>query len=137
MRGGPRISSAAREMREGRTVRILLSAALLLATSGCGYYSPAPWGWTPGWTPAPGQLALSNYRFDHAAVEAIVTPSPDCAAVDPAVGATAFDLPFKGTRVVVATPNADICWRRHAAGEPWTEWNRAFTSSGRFVDSQL
>src|SRR5882672_1255098 len=111
MRGGPRISSAAPEMREGGTVRILLSAALLLATAACAD-PPAPWGWTPGWTPPPGQLALSNYRFDHAAVEAIVTPSPDCAAVDPAAGATAFDLPFKGTRVIMAAPNADICWRR-------------------------
>ena len=120
-------------MRAGVHVRILLSAALLLATTSCGYWD---WNWS-AWSPPPGQLALSNYRFDHASVEVIVTPAADCAAVDPAVTATAFDLPFKGTRVIVAAPNADICWRRQVAGGPWSDWNRAFTGSGKFIDSQL
>jgi len=110
-------------------VRILLSAAVLLVTASCTAMI---------WTPPPGQLTLSNNRFDHASIEAVVTAAPDCAAAtDPATPATAFDLPFKGTRVLVAAPNADICWRRQVAGGPWTDWNRAFTASGRFIDSQL
>ena len=54
-----------------------------------------------------------------------------------AVPATAFDLPYKGTRVLVATPSADVCWRRQLADGQWTEWNRAFTGSGQFVDVRL
>jgi len=109
-------------------VRIFLSAALLLATTSCT-------AWV--WTPPPGQLTLSNYRFDHASIEAVVTAAPDCGPVDPSAPPSAFELPFKGARVIVAAPNADICWRRRVAGEQWTEWNRAFTASGRFIDSQL
>ena len=110
-------------------MRILLSAALLLATASCAY---GPW------TLPPGQLTLSNYRFDHASVEAMVTAAPDCAAADPAASPpTDFDLPFKGTRVIVALPHADICWRRQVASGRWSDWNRAFTGSGRFIDSQL
>jgi hypothetical protein len=121
-------------MNKGGYVRIFLSAALLLATTSCANYgSWNPMAW---WTLPPGQLTLSNYRFEHAAIEAVVTAAPDCAP-DPNVPGTAFDLPYKGTRVIVAAPNADICWRRQVAGEPWTAWNRAFTASGRFIDSQL
>jgi hypothetical protein len=122
-------------MKKGGPVRVFLSAALLLATTSCTAYQ----GWGPTswvWTPPPGQLALSNYRFDHAAVEAMVTGAPDCAP-DPALPGTSFDLPFKGTRVIVAAPNADICWRRRVAGGQWTAWNRVFTASGRFIDAEL
>ncbi len=110
-------------------MRILLSAALLLVTASCTYWGP--------WTLPPGQLTLSNYRFDHAGIEAVVTAAPDCAAAVPASPAADFDLPFKGTRVIVATPNADVCWRRQVAGGQWGEWNRAFTGSGQFIDTQL
>lgn len=120
-------------------MRILLSAALLLAAAACTEVQPwAPWAWPQAtWALPPGQLTLSNYRFERASVEAIVTPAADCAVVDPAVTATAFDLPFKGSRVIVAAPNADVCWRRQVAGGQWGEWNRAFTGSGKFIDSQL
>jgi hypothetical protein len=118
-------------------VRILLSAAVLLATTtSCTQYQ----GWSPAswvWTPPPGQLTLSNYRFDHAAVQAVMAAGPDCTPADPAAPATAFDLPFKGARVLVASPNVDICWRRQVAGGQWSDWNRAFTGSGRFIDTQL
>jgi hypothetical protein len=117
-------------MNKGGYVRILLSAALLLATTSCTY-----WDWS--WNPPPGQLTLSNYRFDHAAIQAMVTGAPDCGVPDPTAPPTAFDLPFKGTRVIVAAPNADVCWRRQVAGGQWTDWNRAFTGTGRFIDTQL
>jgi hypothetical protein len=121
-------------MREGGYVRILLSAAVLLATASCTPY----WGWGPTswmWTPPPGQLTLSNYRFDHVNIEAAVTAAPDCGA--PATPSTAFELPIKGPRVIIAAPNADICWRRQGPGGQWTDWSRAFTASGRFIDAQL
>jgi hypothetical protein len=116
-------------------VRALLSAAVLVATTSCTPY----WGWgltSWVWTPPPGQLTLSNYRFDHANIEAVVTAAPDCVAA-PATPTSAFDLPFKGTRVIVAAPNADICWRREVTGGQWTDWSRAFTASGRFIDARL
>jgi hypothetical protein len=96
--------------------------------------------------PPPGRLTLSNFSFDTARVEAVVTAAPDCAARD---GTTTSDfvLPLNGTRVIQAVPGADVCWRRAidpktAAGAPpstpgWSEWNRAFLSSGRSVDSRL
>ena len=87
------------EMNKGGYVRVILSAVLLLATTSCSYYG---WG-SPSsliWTPPPGQLTLSNYRFDEAAIEAVVTAAPDCAP-DPALPSTAFNLPLKGTRVIV------------------------------------
>jgi hypothetical protein len=115
-------------MSKGGYVRVILSAALLLATTSC-----ADWSWTP----PPGHLTLSNYRFEHAAVEAVATAAPDCGAPDPSMPVTAFDLPFKGTRVVEAAPAADICWRRQVGGGQWTDWNRVYTASGRFIDVQL
>jgi hypothetical protein len=96
--------------------------------------------------PPPGRLTLSNFSFDTAHVEAVVTAAPDCAMRE---GTTASDfvLPLNGTRVIESVPGADVCWRRAidprtAAGaapstQGWTEWNRAFLSSGRSVDSRL
>jgi hypothetical protein len=112
--------------------------------------APAPFPFAPfagliGPPPA-GRLTLSNFSFDSAHVEAVVTAAPDCAVRD---GTTASDfvLPLNGTRVIEAVPGADVCWRRAidprtAAGAApstpgWTEWNRAFLSSGRSVDSRL
>jgi hypothetical protein len=123
-------------MSGGGYVRILLSEVVLLATASCtSYFGGSPTSWL--WTPPPGQLTLSNYRFDHANIEAVMAAGPDCTPTDPSVPATAFDLAFKGSRVLVAAPNVDICWRRQVAGRPWTDWNRAFTASGKFIDSQL
>jgi hypothetical protein len=107
-------------------VRNLLSAAVLLVTASCVMAPPA-------------HLTLSNFRFDHAGIEAVVTANPDCSARDGA--ATNFELPFKGTRVIDAPPAADICWRRRVGGatgfEHWSEWHRAFTASGRSIDAEL
>lgn len=116
--------------------RNLLLGATLVGLASCTQYQ----GWSPTqwvWTPPPGQLTLSNYRFEHAAIEAVMAAGPDCTPVDAAAPATAFDLPFKGTRVLTAAPQADICWRRRVAGGQWTDWSRAYTASGRFIDSQL
>ena len=89
---------------------------------------------------------LSNFTYENARVEAVITSAPDCAA--PAAAPTSdFVLPLNGTRVIESVPGADICWRRALPPEPasgaapappgWTEWNRAFVSSGRSIDSQL
>jgi hypothetical protein len=107
--------------------RILVAGALLAGAAGCSL--------TDG--PPLGRLTLSNYRFDSAAVEAMLTAAPDCTAPDPSMAVTAFELPFKGTRVIEAAPATDICWRRKVAGSPWTDWNRAYTATGRVIDSQL
>ena len=112
-------------------MRGLLAAVALLGLASCSYY-----GW-PGWTPPPGQLTLSNDRFAHAPVEAVMAAGPDCTPADATAPATSFDLPFKGSRVLVAAPHSDICWRRQLADGQWTDWSRAFTASGRFIDSQL
>jgi hypothetical protein len=123
---------------EGGYVRAFLSAVLLLATAGCaGSTWPPQWVWTPNWMSHPGQLTLTNDRFTMANVEAVMATGPDCAPPDPSVPTTAFELPFKGTHVLVAALNADVCWREQFAGGRWGEWNRAFTASGRYVDAQL
>jgi hypothetical protein len=113
-------------MSEGGYVRILLLAAVLIGAASCTLVALPP-----------GQLTLSNYRFDHASIQAIVTAAPDCAAADPATPVAAFDLPFKGSQVIAAAPDADICWRRQIAGGQWTGWNRVFTASGRSIDLRL
>ena len=109
----------------------------------------APFAWLFGpilAPPPPGRLTLSNFSFDNARVEAVITGAPDCAVRE---GSTAsnFVLPLNGTRVIQSVPGADICWRRaiepgrNAGAVPsvpgWTEWSRVFLSSGRSVDSRL
>src|SRR5579884_2390517 len=88
---------------------------------------------------APQRLTLSNFAFDRAHVEAVVTTNPDCAARDSGVVATSdFALPLNGTRIIEAPPGADVCWhreRRDASG--WTPWNRAYLSTGRSIDARL
>ncbi len=113
-------------------MRIFIVPALLLATASCA--SP------------PGRLTLSNFSVDSAHVQTVITGSPDCAA---AVGTAPSDfvLPLNGTRIIEGAPGSDVCWRRAIEPETapgtapsppkWTEWNRAFLSSGRSVDAQL
>lgn len=116
-------------------MRGFLSAALLLATAGCTHW---PAAWTPYWMTPPGQLTLSNFRFTMVSVQAVMATGPFCAPADLAARTTtAFKLPFKGTHVLEAAPNADICWRRQLADGRWSEWNRALTGTGKYVDAQL
>ncbi len=115
-------------------MRILIVSASLLAIASCA----AP--------PPPGRLTLSNFTFEDAHVEAAITGSADC-AVREGTTISNFVLPINGTRVIETPPGSDVCWRRAiepgkapgaAASTPgWTQWHRAFLSSGRSVDSQL
>ncbi len=115
-------------------MRILIVSALLVATASCA------------WPPPPGRLTLSNFSYDHAHVQAVITPYPDC-TVREGTAPSDFVLPLNGTRVIEAAPGADVCWRREieprtAQGaapstQGWTEWNRVFLSSARSVDSRL
>jgi hypothetical protein len=95
--------------------------------------------------PLPGRLTLSNFNYDRARVEAMLTPYPDC-EIREGISSTNFELPLNGTRVIDTPPGADVCWRRlepplaetPSPGVPrTTPWNRAFLSSGRIVDSRL
>lgn len=91
-----------------------------------------------------GRLTLNNFTYDLADVQALVTRYPDC-AVHPGMAPLAFKLPLNSTWIVPAPPGSDVCWRRAMAPAPvaagtapgWTDWNRAFTASGTFVQSQL
>jgi hypothetical protein len=96
----------------------------------------------PAW---PGHLTLSNFAYDSAHVEAIVTPYPDC-ELHEGTASSHFLLPLNGTWAVDTPAGSDVCWRRElpsdTAADPlraprWTGWNRAYLSSGRLVDSQL
>jgi hypothetical protein len=95
-------------------------------------------------TPQPGRLVLSNYSFDLTDVEAFVTRWPSC-ATHPGIVPVHLKLPLNGTWTIATPPGSDVCWRRSLTAPPqpdaekaqWTEWNRAFTSTGRSIDSQL
>ena len=90
--------------------------------------------------PGPGRLTLSNFVYDRARVQALVTAYPDCGAHEGVVIAD-FVLPLNGTRVIEAAPGADVCWRREfppdATPGGWTEWNRDYTGTGRSIDTKL
>jgi hypothetical protein len=111
---------------------LLLVALALLGLAAC-----AP--------PSPSRLTLSNFSYDRARVEAMITPYPDCQVREGLVS-TNFELPLNGTRIIDTPPGADVCWRRlepplEQAASPGvppsvTPWNRAYTS-GRTVDSRL
>ena len=115
------------------------------------FYAPNPFALLfgpilPGAPPPPGRLTLGNFSFEHARVEALITPYPDCASRQ-GTAASNFELPLNGTRVIEAAPGSDVCWRRQIepgkddevapATRGWSEWNRVFTSSGRSIDSRL
>jgi hypothetical protein len=70
----------------------------------------------------------------------VITTAPECGTS--AATVRTFALPLNGTRVIEAPPGADVCWRREIAEAPsaqprWSEWNRAYLSAGRSIDSQL
>ena len=91
---------------------------------------------------------LSNFTYDDARVQAVITPFPDCQE-HPGLAISDFELPLNGTRIIATPPGSDICWRRALPAGPsptrpgveiisgWTQWNRVFTSSGRSIDSRL
>ena len=56
-------------------------------------------------SPLPGRLTLSNFTFEHARVEALITPYPDCAPRE-GTAASNFELPLNGTRVIEAAPGS-------------------------------
>jgi hypothetical protein len=112
-------------------------------------YVPFPFLWPRmlGLPPPAGRLMLNNFSFEPTRVQAVLASGPAC-AIGPSGAApgaaTEFVLPPNGTRVLPAPPGFDICWRRELiAGEtkeippagPWTAWSRAYTGSGRFLDT--
>jgi hypothetical protein len=100
------------------------------------------------WAPpaGPGRLTVSNFIYDRARVEAFVTPYPDC-ELRAGMAVTSFDLPLNGTRVIDTPAGSDVCWRRiepllaearaPSAAPPPIPWNRAYTTSGRILDTRL
>jgi hypothetical protein len=100
------------------------------------------------WAPpaGPGRLTVSNFIYDRARVEAFVTPYRDCELRE-GMAVTSFDLPLNGTRVIDTPAGSDVCWRRiepplaearaPTAVPPPIPWNRAYTTSGRILDTRL
>ena len=124
---------------------LLLLPLLLLGTASCtaDWWPLPPALIAPG--PRPGRLTLSNFSYDRARVETLVTPYPDCALRE-GIATANFDLPLNGTKVIDTPAGSDVCWRRLEPplaesvppGVPReTPWNRAYLSSGRTVDLQL
>jgi protein-S-isoprenylcysteine O-methyltransferase Ste14 len=86
----------------------------------------------------PGRLSLSNFAFDRAQVETIVTTGPYCAVRGPGyVSAAHFTLPLNGTRVIDTPPGADVCWRHSAETGGWSDWSRIVPPPGGTVDATL
>ena len=56
-------------------------------------------------TAPPGRLTLSNFNYDRARVETMITPYPDC-ELHEGMSTTNFELPLNGTRVVDTLPGA-------------------------------
>jgi hypothetical protein len=113
-------------------------------------YAPNPLAWlfTTFAAPVPGRLTLSNFTYESARVQAVITPFGDCQE-RAGTAISDFEIPLNGTRIIAALPGADVCWRRALLPGPspttpgveilsgWTDWSRAFTSSGRSIDSRL
>ena len=96
-----------------------------------------------------GRLLISNFAYEQAIVEALVTPYPDC-AVHPGVEAADMPVPLNGTWTIPTQAGWDVCWRTKAAKAPMENaqdakppgtgpvgWNRAYTGNGRFIEAQL
>jgi hypothetical protein len=103
------------------------------------FASPPPGPWH-------GRVTLSNFSYEDAHVQTVITPYADC-EVHPGATSNDYELPLNGTRIVAARPGSDICWRRELPPGPtpagtqlvsgWTGWSRVFTASGSAIDSQL
>lgn len=109
--------------------------------------NPLAWLFQPlAAVPWHGRVTLSNFSYDDAHVQAVITPYADC-EVHPGTASSDFKLPLNGTRIINAVPGNDVCWRRELPPGPqpngpelvsgWTGWSRVFTSSGNAIDSQL
>jgi hypothetical protein len=127
-------------------MRVLLIPVALLGLVSCtAEWWPAPLALTAPPSRA-GRLTLSNFIYDLARVEAFVTPYPDC-ELRVGLETARFELPLNGTRVIDTPVGADVCWRRveprlaeeapPGAVRPPIPWNRAYTTSGRIVDTRL
>jgi hypothetical protein len=110
---------------------------------------PNPLAWLfalPRPVPWLGRVTLSNFTYDDARVQAVITPYADC-EVHPGTTSSDFELPLNGTRIIWSQPGKDVCYRRELPPGPqptgpelisgWTGWSRVFTSAGRPIDSQL
>jgi len=123
------------------------SPALALSVPTIGLYLPPFTNILPSFVPEalPGRLTLNNFSFDRAQVEAVVTTSPVCNLRAPGEIESDFELPLNGTRIILAPPGSDVCWRRAvqpAPGPPtadsgWSDWNRAYVADGTAVNSKL
>jgi hypothetical protein len=124
---------------------LLIPVALLGLVSCTAEWWPAPAALTAP-PPRPGRLTLSNFIYDLARVETFVTPYPDC-ELRVGLEMARFELPLNGTRVIDTPVGSDVCWRRvepplaeeapPGAVRPPIPWNRAYTTSGRIVDTRL
>ena len=91
-------------------------------------------------------MTLSNFNYDDAHVQAVITPYADCEP-RPGTASSDFAIPLNGTRIIAAVPGADVCWRRalpRARRRAAPSWYPAgpggagsSTSSGRAIDSRL
>jgi hypothetical protein len=101
------------------------------------------YGWGPPPPPPPGKLLLSNQDYGPSRVEAVITANPYCGVRAAGYVATSdFVLSPNATRIIVAPPGADVCWRReNGPDEPrpgqWSDWARAFVAGGKTVDSTI
>lgn len=95
--------------------------------------------------PGPGRLTLNNFSFDRVHVEAVVTASPVCNLRVAGDTASSFELPLNDTRIIVAPPGTDVCWRRQVEPAPgqtgvasdWSDWSRAYVAQGTAVNARL
>jgi hypothetical protein len=95
--------------------------------------------------PSPGRLTLNNFSFDRVQVEAVITASEVCNLRIPGDAVSSFELPLNGTRIIVAPPGADVCWRRRVEPAPgqsgtasaWSDWSRAYIARGTPVNARI
>ena len=65
--------------------------------------NPLAWLLTGALAPAPvpGRLTLSNFSYDGARVQAVITPYPDCQE-RAGTAISDFEIPLNGTRIIAA-----------------------------------